>query len=116
MPLRFDEIRRHFDRGVVILSFDVEQIWGYLDLLEEAQFRKQHPEALEAHIRLLECLAAANVSATWFVVGGLALHGSQGERDQRMAGLPYKWTERIPAGDELTAPLWYRRSFVEALR
>jgi len=116
MPIPFNEVRRQFDRGVVMLSFDVEQIWGYLDLLAEDQFRRQHPDALDAHTRLLECLVAANVSATWFVVGGLALRGSEGERDRRMAGLPYKWTERIPAGDEASAPLWYRRSFIEALR
>lgn len=116
MPVPFDDFGRQFDRGVVILSFDVEQIWGYLDLLNEAQFRRQHPNAIEAHARMLKCLAAARISATWFVVGGLALRGSHGDRDRRMAGLPYQWTERIPAGNESTAPLWYRHSFLQSLR
>jgi len=98
-----------------MLSFDVEQIWGYVDLFNEAQFHGRHPKALEAHTRLLACLAQAGLSATWFVVGGMALDGSHGARDWRMAGLPYKWTARIPDGDEATAPLWYRHSFVDIL-
>ena len=116
MPVPFDDIGRQFERGVVILSFDVEQIWGYLDLLDETQFREQHPNALESHTKMLECLAAADMRATWFVVGALGLHGSEGDRDQRMAGLPYSWTTRIRAGNELTAPLWYRHSFLRRLR
>lgn len=116
MRTPFDEYRRQFDRGVVILSFDVEQIWGYLDFLDEAQFTSRHPSAIEAHSRMLKCLTDADISATWFVVGGLALHGSHGDRDPRMAGLPYRWTERIPAGDESSAPLWYRHCFLRSLR
>ena len=33
-----------------------------------------------------------------------------------MAGLPADWTVGIPSGHETTAPMWYRRSFVERLR
>jgi hypothetical protein len=116
MPVSFDDVRQAFRRGVVMLSFDVEQIWGYIDLYDEAQFHRRHPGALQAHTRLLAYLAQAGLSATWFVVGGMALEGSSGERDPRMAGLPYKWTARIPAGDEATEPLWYRHSFVDILR
>ena len=50
------------------------------------------------------------------MVGGMALRGSVGARDFRMAGLPEAWTARIPGGIESTAPLWYRHSFVERLR
>ncbi len=74
------------------------------------------PGALEAHEKLLECLLAAGVSATWFVVGGMTLRESSGPKDWRMAGLAVDWTARIPKGSELTSPLWYRRSFVERLR
>jgi hypothetical protein len=116
MPVPFQDFERPFERGVVVLSFDVEQIWGYVDLLDETQFRQQHPRAIEAHTRMLDCLGAADIQATWFLVGALALRGSQGDRDRRMAGLPYSWTTRIPAGDELTAPLWYRHSFLKRLR
>jgi peptidoglycan/xylan/chitin deacetylase (PgdA/CDA1 family) len=116
MSVVLQDGRRLFDRGIVILSFDVEQIWGYLDLLNEAEFERLHPDAIDAHTRLLTALAAANVRATWFVVGGLALRGSQGDRDPRIAGLPYKWTSRIQTGNESTAPLWYRHSFIQTLR
>jgi len=115
MPVESNDVCKQFDRGVVILSLDTEQIWGYLDLLNEAQFQRRYPDALGAHSKLLACLAGAGISATWFMVGGMTLHGSEGPRDRRMAGLPYKWTARIPAGVEETAPLWYRQSFVEKL-
>lgn len=116
MPVEYYDGRKQFERGVVLVSLDTEQIWGYFDLFNEPQFRQRYPGALEAHAKLLACLAKASVSATWFMVGGMALGGSEGPRDCRMAGLPYKWTAKIPAGIEATAPLWYRQSFVEQLR
>jgi hypothetical protein len=112
--------RPRFERGVVMLSLDTEQIWGYqdplFDPLDESQFQNRYPGAVEAHDRLLECLQAARLGATWLVVGGLALPGSDGPHDRRMAGLPARWTVKIPAGGEASAPLWYRRSFIERLR
>ena len=116
MPVEYYDVHKQFERGAVLVSLDTEQIWGYLDLYDELQFRQQYPDALEAHAKLLACLAKAGVSATWFMVGGMTLHGSEGPRDRRMAGLPYQWTAKIPAGVEVTAPLWYRQSFVEQLR
>ena len=116
MPVEFDDIRNQFERGVVILSLDTEQIWGYLDLFNEREFLRRYPNALEAHTKLLASLAEAGVSATWFMVGGMTLDRSAGPRDRRMAGLPSEWTAKIPAGVETTRPLWYRRSFVEHLR
>jgi hypothetical protein len=115
MPAGFDNTRRQFERGVVILSFDTEQIWGYLDLFDESQFHRRYPGAFDAHTKLIASLSEANVRATWFLVGGMALRGSMGNRDRRMAGLPYYWTSRIPAGDDADTPLWYRPSLVEAL-
>jgi len=105
-----------FERGVVILSIDTEQIWGYRDSLTESQFQSRFPDALGAHEKLLVCLRAADVSATWFVVGGMALRESAGARDPRMSGLPSGWTAGIRSGNEETAPLWYRASFVRRLR
>ena len=117
MPLvESDDVRKDFEGGVVILSLDTEQIWGYLDQMNEAQFRIRYPDALAAQEKVLACLSAAGVSATWFLVGGMALRGSDGARDPRMAGLPAEWTEKIPAGVEATTPLWYRHSFVQRLR
>lgn len=105
-----------FERGIVVISIDTEQIWGYSDLFTEEQFHQRFPDALLAHERLLESLRAAGVSATWFVVGGMALHDSAGIRDPRMAALPYDFSARIPAAGERMAPLWYRPEFVRRLR
>jgi hypothetical protein len=105
-----------FERGVAVISIDTEQIWGYLGPLTETQFQNQYPEAPEAHNKLLTCLRAARIGATWLVVGGMALEASEGPRDRRMAGLPRHWTMKIPTGAENTAPLWYRQSFVKRLR
>ena len=113
-------LRPRFKRGVAMLSLDTEQMWGYqdpqFDPLNESQFQNRYPGAVEAHDKLLASLQAASVGATWFVVGGLALSGSTGPRDTRLAGLPARWTVKIPSGGETSAPLWYRRSFIERLR
>jgi hypothetical protein len=116
MAIESADIRKQFERGVVILSFDTEQIWGHMDLMSETRFERRYPDAIGAHSKLLACLANAGVSATWFLVGGLALRESQGPMDSRLTGLPSQWTTRIAAGCEDTAPLWYRHSFAEALR
>jgi len=116
MPGEYYDVRKQFERGVVILSLDTEQIWGYSDLLSEAQFQHRYPEAVGGHEKLLECFMRAGVSATWLIVGGMTLGGSQGAQDHRMAGLPNQWTARIPGGSEVTAPLWYHQSFVAHLR
>jgi hypothetical protein len=105
-----------FERGVVILSFDTEQLWGYVDLFDEEQFLNRYPTAIGIHESLLNRLCRAGIGATWFVVGGLALESSRGPRDVRFAGLPAGWIGRVRAGNERTAPLWYRRAFVERLR
>ena len=116
MRIKYPDPRTLFDRGVVILSLDTEQMWGYFDHLSEPQFQNLYPSAVVAHERLLECLVKAGVSATWFVVGGMALDASDGGSDHRMAGLPLEWARNIPVGSENTMPLWYRRSFVNRLR
>ena len=85
-----------FERGVVMVSIDTEQIWGYRDLLSESQFESRFPDAPAAHTRLLARLCEASVRATWFVVGGLAL--------------------RDGAGGESAPCLWHCRSFLERLR
>jgi hypothetical protein len=110
------DITRLFDRGVVVLSFDTEQIWGYFDHMSEAQFQTRYPDAVEAHEKLLARLTAARICATWFVVGGMALPGTEGPLDGRMARLPADWVAGIPEGSETTAPIWYRQSFISRLR
>jgi hypothetical protein len=111
-----DSGKKHlFGRGVVVISIDTEQIWGYLDLTDEAGFCRRFPNSVRAHDRLLDCLCAANIAATWTVVGALALSGTSGRQDPRFGGLPEAWVAKVPAGDESSAPLWYRSSFVKRL-
>ena len=108
--------RELFERGAVILSFDTEQMWGYFDQMNERQFQSRYPATVEGHEKLLACLCAADVSATWFVVGGMTLRESDGAGDSRMVRLLKDWTAAIPAGHEVSRPLWYRRSFIGRLR
>ncbi len=99
----------------MVLSIDTEQIWGYLDSLNEAQFEARFPNTRDAHETLLTRLCAAGVSATWFVVGGLVLRDCAGAGDGRISGLVPGYV-RIPQGGEESAPLWYCREFLDRLR
>src|SRR5262245_38375497 len=79
----------------VIISIDTEQIWGHFDLFGESEFRRRYPDSTSIHDRLLHCLCAAGISATWTVVGGLSLAGSQGAADPLFTGLPRQWVARV---------------------
>jgi hypothetical protein len=72
-----------FERGVAIISIDTERMWGYRDLMGESRFQARFPDAPLAHTQLLAHLCAAQVSATWFVVGALALRGGTPEHSGR---------------------------------
>lgn len=102
-------------RGTVVISLDAEQIWGHLDLLDQRLYSERYPNTPAAYEHLLRMLGAAGISATWLVVGGLALRGSEGLRDPRLSLLPRRWARNVPAGNEVTAPLWYRRAFIQHL-
>ena len=53
MRVEHYEAHKLFQRGVVMLSFDTEQMWGYFDQLNEPQFQSRYPGAIEAHEKLL---------------------------------------------------------------
>lgn len=108
--------RPPFERGVVVVSLDTEQIWGYMDHTTPAEYLARFPRAGQTAARLLDLFVAHGVSATWTVVGGLSLTGSQGAADERMAGLPKEWLARIRPGNELSEPAWYARSLVTRIR
>lgn len=103
-----------WERGVVVVSIDTEQIWGYLDCMTEAQFQARFPDSPKAHPKLLDRLCAAGVRATWFVVGGLALRNSAWAANERLWGL-LAARATLPRGGEHEAPLWYCPSFLERL-
>jgi hypothetical protein len=103
-----------FERGVVLVSIDTERIWGYLDCLNETQFEARFPGSPLAHRKLLARLTAAGVSATWFVVGGLARRSATVLPDYRFAGAACGHLLR--RGGESAGPLWHCRPFLERLR
>jgi hypothetical protein len=103
------------ERGTVVLSIDTEQIWGHLDLLDQELYSERYPDTPATYEHLLRMICSAGISATWLVVGGLALRGSEGSQDPRMSLLPRRWTGNVPPGNEMTEPLWYRRSFIQQL-
>lgn len=86
-----------FQRGVAIVSIDTELMWGYSDTMSEGQFETQYPDSPSTHARLLSRLAAARVSATWFLVGALT----------RRDGVP---------GHYGKGRLWEAAAFVQCLR
>jgi hypothetical protein len=102
-------------RGTVVLSLDAEQIWGHLDLLDQHLYSERYPNTPATYEHLLRMICSAGMSATWLVVGGLCLRGSEGPGDFRLRGLPPRWSGHVPAGNEMTRPLWYRRSFIQQL-
>lgn len=108
-------MRQPFQNGAVVLSIDTEHIWGYLDQFSEAAFRQRFPAAIQTQDMLLAKMLAAGLSATWFVVGGMALRECAGTRDPRVSPLPERWTKPIPPGRESSAGLWYRPTFIRRL-
>jgi len=105
-----------FEPAVVVISLDAEQIWGYMDLLDEPRFSKRYPNVTGAYDAVLDRLCAARIKATWALVGALTLDGMAGPGDPRLQGLPENWTAKIPAAPEVAAPMWFRRSFARRLR
>jgi hypothetical protein len=115
VKMRSDSWNRPLEQAAVVISLDSEQIWGYLDVMDERQFSARFPDVYVSYDYLLNSLCSAGISATWLVVGGLALQSCKGNKDPRLSGLPQRWVEPIPAGNETSAPLWYWRSFVQRL-
>ena len=106
---------RSLERGAVVFSVDTERIWGYLGSLSEAQFCRRYPHSREAHLKLLKLFEEIRMSATWLVVGGLALRHNQ-DLAERIKGFPADWTRRLLEEHEGSARLWYARAFVNLLR
>lgn len=112
MKNEIDSSATQMEQGTVVLSVNAELLWGHLDILGERRFLARYPNPMAAHHHVLRSLCNSHLSATWLVVGGMALNGSAGAADPRMAGLPKDWTARIAPGNEVTAPLWYQRAFI----
>jgi len=108
-----------FERGVFTLSFDLELAWGefYRDVRGRVDGERLL-RAREAMRPLLGLLATYQLSATFAVVGHLALADCPGhESDPRptYAFGPPDWYGAHPPGGENKAPEWYGRSLVAAI-
>jgi len=113
------------DRGALVVSLDLELLWGYHDLTVTPILRQQCDGAREAVRRLLELFDKYGVPATWAIVGHLFLN--QAERDA--AGRPHPehprptyarltgdWFAALPSGDATACPEWYGHDLVEMIK
>jgi peptidoglycan/xylan/chitin deacetylase (PgdA/CDA1 family) len=115
---------KHGDTGVFMVSFDLELIWGTLDLFGPDAFRDRCEVERQVVIdRLLALLEEFEIPATWFVVGHLLLahcNGS-GPKHPEIVRPAHAWSEgdwfrHDPGGGEDTAPLFLARRLVEKIQ
>jgi peptidoglycan/xylan/chitin deacetylase (PgdA/CDA1 family) len=110
--------------GVFMLSFDLELIWGTLDIFGPEPFREKCETERRVVIdRLLRLLEEFEIPATWFVVGHLMLDRCNGAGPRHPeivrpahAWVRGDWFRHDPGGGEETAPLFLARGIVEKIR
>ena len=85
MAVEYFDIRKQFERGVVILSFDTEQIWGYLDLLTDVGVRSPVPRRAGGSFEA-SCIHRGRRPERHLVRGG------------RHGALPQRGADRSPNG------------------
>jgi len=113
------------DAGALVVSLDLELLWGYHDVGISETVRAQSSGARQAIRRLLDTFEAYEIPATWAMVGHLFL--DRAERDD--AGRPHPahprprypwvtgdWFDALPAGDASACPDWYGPDLVEMIR
>jgi len=112
-------------QGAFMLSFDLELIWGTLDLYGPEAFRERCETERRVVIdRLLAMLEEFKVPATWFVVGHLFLDrcdGSNGLKHPEIVRPAHAWSQgdwfrHDPGGREETAPTFLARSVIAKIR
>lgn len=112
------------DRGVFTISLDFELIWGTLDLFGPGRFERACLAERALVPRLLDLFARYEVPATWCVLGHLFLDSCRPEGGckhpdiarPRHAWCRHDWFHHDPCGTEETAPLYYSRTLLEAIR
>ncbi|MES1254186.1 MAG: polysaccharide deacetylase family protein [Acidobacteriota bacterium] len=113
------------DRGALVVSLDLELLWGYHDVGINDVLRGQCDGARVAIRRLLDLFTEYRVPATWAIVGHLYL--DRAERDSQGKAHPHHprpvypwvpgdWFDRLPAGDAASCPDWYGRDLVEMIQ
>jgi hypothetical protein len=110
--------------GILTLSFDLELIWGTVDLLGPERFRRRCEIEREVVIdRLLALLAEFGISGTWCVVGHLFLNRCYRQNGRkhfeivrpRHAWCQGDWFGHDPDGTEDDAPLFLGRSLIKKI-
>ena len=113
------------DRGALVVSLDLELLWGYHDVGITDVARGQCDGARAAVGRLLDLFERHQVSATWAIVGHLYLdraeRDAQGKAHPRHPRPLYPWLrgdwfDALPAGDASSCPEWYGRDLVEMIQ
>ncbi len=113
------------DIGALVVSLDLELLWGTHDQrLNETKIRQAN-ETRAAVRCLLGLFARYEVRATWAIIGHLFLE--QAERDSggrphpahprpRHAWVTGDWFQRLPLGDAKTCPCWYAPDLIDFIR
>lgn len=113
------------ERGVFTLSFDLELIWGTLDLHGPEGFRERCETERGLVIdRLLELLTELGIPATWCTVGHLLLArcvDDGGGKHPEIVRPNHAWSKgdwfrHDPGGDECSAPTFLGRSIIQKIR
>jgi peptidoglycan/xylan/chitin deacetylase (PgdA/CDA1 family) len=108
------------ERGVFVLSFDVELAWGEIHRTASGRVGVERLLAARANLEpLLGLLDRHAIPATFAVVGHLMLDRCPGHaRDPRptFSFGPPDWYGAHPRGGEREAPAWYGASLVELIR
>ena len=113
-------------RGAFVLSLDFELIWGTLDLFGVDGYGEAcRAERAVVFDRLLGLLEEFEISASWLILGHLALESCRAQdgtpphpevERPRHAWVSGDWFAADPGGTETDAPLFLARSLIERIR
>lgn len=111
-------------KGIFVLSMDVELCWGAVDkpyrLKKNKIYYEQARDCIEKILMLLE---KYNVSATWDIVGHLFLQKCDSISGQKHSDIPRSiypwyskdWFEESPCTDQEEDPLWYGLDIIKKI-
>lgn len=100
------------DRGVLVVSHEIELAWGVYRTRAENRLSKDGNRERQALKRLLLIYRDYNMSVTWAIVGHLFLDRHSG--DHPISYTP-NWLEDDPRTCLKDAPLWYGRDIVKEI-
>ena len=113
------------ERGALVVSLDLELLWGYHDVGITEAVRRQCDGARRAVRRLLNLFERYQVSATWAIVGHLYLDDAERDAQGRAhprhprpvyPWVPGDWFDALPSGNASSCPEWYGRDLVDMIR